>query len=134
MIALTIAFYLVVVFCFILELNSLAHPVKEHVITIKTREELEAKTDFRNMSKDVQTHYLNQVVYWFTCMSGVLSSQWPAFLTIVLIAFVSKFYRHVIWAKWVDTLVCGALLLFAILNRFHLHLDLGGWIIAHIGL
>lgn len=131
---LTIAFYLVVVFCFILELNSIAHPIKEHEIATETRRQLEAKTEYRNMSKDVQTHYLNQVVYWFTCMAGVLSSQWPAFLTIVLLAFVSKFYRHLVWAKWVDSWVCGSLLLFAILNRFHLHLDVGGWITGALGI
>ena len=131
---LTIVFYLVVVFCFALELNAIAHPIKEFRIATKTREELEAKTEYRNMSKDVQTHYLSQVVYWVTCMAGVLSSQWPAFLTIVLLAFVSKFYRHLVWAKWVDSWVCGSLLLFAILNRFHLHLDVSGWILGHIGL
>ncbi len=71
---LTIAFYLVVVFCFILELNSIAHPIKKYEIATETRRQLEAKTEYRNMSKDVQTHYLNQVVYWFTCMAGVLGS------------------------------------------------------------
>jgi hypothetical protein len=128
-----ILFYSLVLFCFILELNTVFNPVKEFELGLKTREALEAKTEYSRMSKDVQINYLNQLFYWVVCMVGVFTSQWPVFLAIILLSFVSKFYRNYLMGKWVDSILCSSLLLFAIINRFHVHYDIGELIIKTLG-
>jgi hypothetical protein len=130
----SILFFLAVAFCFALELNAIFNPVKEFDISLRTREALEAGTNYKDMDKKVQSHYLNQVVYWLTAMLGIFSSQWPIFLLILILSFASRTYRNYIIGKWLDSAICGSLLLFAILNKFHLHHDIGGMVITALGL
>jgi hypothetical protein len=130
----TILFYLTVAFCFSLELYAIFNPIKEYRISCRTREALEARTDYSDMDKQTQAHYLNQVVYWLVCMVGIFSSQWPIFLLIIFLSFASRLYRDHLIGKWLDSVICGSLLLFAILNRFHFHYDIGGELIKALGI
>jgi len=130
----SILFFLAVAFCLAIELNVIFNPVKEFDISLRTKEALDAGTNYKDMDKKVQSRYLNQVVCWLTAMIGIFSSQWPIFLLIIILSFVSRTYRNYIIGEWLDSVICGSLLLFAILNKFHLHHDIGGMVITALGL
>lgn len=130
---LSITFYFLVLYCFSLELAALLSPNKAFDLSARSTAALEQKTSFFDMKSDVKVHMLNQFLYFVVSLLGVMSSQWPAFLAVLVISFVSKFYRHLKWAVWVDHWLCAGLLLTAVLNRFHLHKDIGGVVTTVIG-
>ena len=59
--------------------------------------------------------------YFAMLVAGLLSSQWIVFLFILLISFIPK--RYVI-VRYIDTIISIAALIFILVNKYHLHIDL----------
>lgn len=54
--------------------------------------------------------------------AGLASSQWPCFLAVLLLSF-SRFQRLGVWAVRLDCMFTVAIFIFAIINKYHLHLN-----------
>jgi hypothetical protein len=118
----------------VVELNKLTSPV-ETIANYKTFQMYDkAKVKFKDYEKHIQTYFLNELIEWFVCFIGIFSSQWPLFLGVILLSFLGKLYKDIVILRMVDNVICIALLLFAVLNRFHLHIDLTGYVTSFIGI
>lgn len=131
---LTFAFYTLVLYCFVVELTSVFKPGKAFQDAQTINEHLKADDRLGKLSKGLQAHYWNQILYWAVCLTGIMSSQWPVFILIIFISSIHNLWRKSVFLHWVDSVICGALLLLAVLNRFHFHVNLEAWLAQAVGL
>lgn len=121
MITITI-FYLLVLYCIILEMGVLQNPAKAIEISLSIKE----NTEWPNMTKQQHTYLINQSIYVFVVIIGLFSNkQWPIFLIIIIMSsLIFNGFRNKPIIRFVDALICSLLLLFSFINHFHLHIDL----------
>lgn len=60
---------------------------------------------------------------WITLMAGLMTSQWVLFLAVMALS-LSRFQRLGSWAVCIDSIITVAIYLFAIINTYHLHIEL----------
>lgn len=80
--------------------------------------------DFQNTS--VRLLLVMQIFYMIWAVFGLFTSQWPLFVLLILISFLNntkKLRSHLWWNK-TDATLSFLLLVFIILNKFHLKVDL----------
>lgn len=63
------------------------------------------------------------VLGWITLMAGLMTSQWVLFLAVMALS-LSRFQRLGSWAVLLDSIITTAIYLFAIINTYHLHIEL----------
>lgn len=77
-----------------------------------------------NLSGPEITFAFLQLLYFAWVLVGLFSSQWVIFLLIFCLSFVNSWFRGSrIWNS-VDSILTIILILFAILNTYHLQIDL----------
>jgi len=57
------------------------------------------------------------------CISGLMTSQWILFISVMLLS-ISRFQRLGSWAVCIDGIITTIIYLFAIINTYHLHIEL----------
>lgn len=57
------------------------------------------------------------------CISGLMTSQWILFISVMLLS-ISRFQRLGSWAVCIDCAITTLIYLFAIINTYHLHIEL----------
>lgn len=64
-----------------------------------------------------------QCLYCFWATVGLFSSQWLMFLILIVLSFVKYIFKssNIIWSTF-DAIISVAVILFAILNTYHLHI------------
>lgn len=60
---------------------------------------------------------------WIMLLIGLMSSQWFCFLLIMLLS-ISHFQRLGAWAVRIDSFLTAAILIFAVVNKYHIHLNI----------
>lgn len=60
---------------------------------------------------------------WITLIAGLMTSQWALFLAVMALS-LSRFQRLGSWAVCIDSIITVAIYLFAIINTYHLHIEL----------
>lgn len=63
------------------------------------------------------------ILTWVTLISGLMTSQWILFLVVIGLS-LSRFQRLGSWAVLLDSIITTAIYLFAIINTYHLHIEL----------
>ena len=63
------------------------------------------------------------ILTWVTLISGLMISQWILFLMVIVLS-LSRFQRLGSWAVLLDSIITTAIYLFAIINTYHLHIEL----------
>ncbi len=63
------------------------------------------------------------LMYSIWSFVGLFSSQWIMFIPFILIGLIPKNNKP-IWYVKLDALIAGSILLFILLNKYHLHIDL----------
>lgn len=63
------------------------------------------------------------ILTWVTLISGLMTSQWILFLMVIVLS-LSRFQRLGSWAVLLDSIISTAIYLFAIINTYHLHIEL----------
>lgn len=63
------------------------------------------------------------ILTWVTLISGLMTSQWILFLMVIVLS-LSRFQRLGSWAVLLDSIITTAIYLFAIINTYHLHIEL----------
>lgn len=110
-------FYLGVAFCIIIEIIQI-HNTKQ---CLKWTEEAD-KSGEKRLSNDCQNYVYMSQFYSLLCVIGLFSSQWYGFILILLLSIIPK--RDNIIALKIDSFICLATLIFILLNKYHLHLEL----------
>ncbi len=111
-------FYLLVSFFLAFEILSLFAVKKIHASVNKYRD----LSNVQDMSATFATYYVVNVLYFLTCVIGLISSQWACFLLILALCFIPK--RYLTW-RIIDDVISILILLFVILNKYHFHIDFG---------
>lgn len=70
---------------------------------------------------------LLMVAYTFWCMIGLLTSQWPLCLILVLASFIQ---RNNIIARWIDAFISALILSFMFINANYFQIDVWKWIVG----
>lgn len=109
-------FYLLVSFFLAFEILSLFAVKKIHASVNKYRD----LSNVQDMSATFATYYVVNVLYFLTCVIGLISSQWACFLLILALCFIPK--RYLTW-RIIDGVISILILLFVILNKCHFHID-----------
>jgi hypothetical protein len=109
-------FYLLVSFFLAFEILSLFAVKKIHASVNKYRD----LSNVQDMSATFATYYVVNVLYFLTCVIGLISSQWACFLLILALCFIPK--RYLTW-RIIDDVISILILLFVILNKYHFHID-----------
>lgn len=109
-------FYLLVSFFLAFEILSLFAVKKIHASVNKYRD----LSNVQDMSATFATYYVVNVLYFLTCVIGLISSQWACFLLILALCFIPK--RYLTWCI-IDGVISILILLFVILNKYHFHID-----------
>lgn len=109
-------FYLLVSFFLAFEILSLFAVKKIHASVNKNRD----LSNVQDMSATFATYYVVNVLYFLTCVIGLISSQWACFLLILALCFIPK--RYLTW-RIIDGVISILILLFVILNKYHFHID-----------
>ena len=63
------------------------------------------------------------ILGWLVLMAGLMTSQWVLFLAVMALS-LSRFQRLGSWAVLLDSIITTAIYLFAIINTYHLHIEL----------
>lgn len=63
------------------------------------------------------------IVAWITLIGGLMTSQWILFLSVMVLS-LSRFQCLGSWAVCIDSIVTAVIYLFAIINAYHLHIEL----------
>lgn len=108
-------FYLLVSFFLAFEILSLFAVKKIHASVNKYRD----LSNVQDMSATFATYYVVNVLYFLTCVIGLISSQWACFLLILALCFIPK--RYLTW-RIIDGVISILILLFVILNKYHFHI------------
>lgn len=109
-------FYLLVSFFLAFEILFLFAVKKIHASVNKYRD----LSNVQDMSATFATYYVVNVLYFLTCVIGLISSQWACFLLILALCFIPK--RYLTW-RIIDGVISILILLFVILNKYHFHID-----------
>lgn len=109
-------FYLLVSFFLAFEILSLFAVKKIHASVNKYRD----LSNVQDMSATFATYYVVNVLYFLTCVIGLISSQWACFLLILALCFIPK--RYLTW-RIIYGVISILILLFVILNKYHFHID-----------
>lgn len=97
----------------------------EYKIIRKRKKEKNLKA--KDFSGTIKMYLFISLIYLFYCFAGLLTSQYPLFLLMILIALIPKKFLILMY---IDSFVSIAILLFIILNKFHFHIDIANLILA----
>jgi hypothetical protein len=64
-------------------------------------------------------------IYFLWTLVGLFSFQWPAFLFLFLVGFISK---KRIWYRRLDSFISFSILIFIILNAYYFNIDIWTWL------
>lgn len=109
-------FYLIIAFFLFFEIVSLVSVRKIHASVNKYRD----LSNAQDMSATFATYFVLNVVYYLSCVVGLMSSQWICFIILLALSLISK--RHISW-RIIDGVISILILLFVILNKYHFHID-----------
>src|SRR5688572_85365 len=88
------------------------------------REKLKKDKMKAKISDQEQTFGCLHMLYMMWVFVGLFSSQWICFLGIVLMSMFGVSLKGKSW-NFIDSVITICLILFAILNTYHWHIDLG---------
>lgn len=110
-----IIFYIAVLSCIIIEIVQLTETKRIVNAIYRYKEDKKMTTNFG-------IYTFAGLYYWAISFIGLFSFQWYIFLLIIIMGFIPK--GKYIWVRRVDSLISIAILLFAVLNKYHFHITL----------
>jgi hypothetical protein len=79
---------------------------------------------YKDYTSNQKSYALCGGLYVLLTLIGLLSSQWILFLVILLISIMPRKIKYSRIGFLIDSSICSAILMFAIINHFHLHIDI----------
>lgn len=116
-------FYLLAIFPIFYEMVNVSSPKK--LQDFHKRFKNLKSNEFDEWTEAQKTYSIFSLFYVAWVIVGLLTFQWPVFLFILLLSIIPKYF---IWIRFVDSLITLSLLFFIIINAYHLHIDVWGWL------
>ena len=123
----TILFYILVIFCFTIEISTLSDPERA-IRASKTIKEKQAEGSLDSLAGYDKNYAYTNTFYTLVALTGLFSSQWILFALLLAIGVIAIPFKYNATFRRVDSAVSAFILLFIILNKYHLHLDLVEWL------
>lgn len=118
-----LAFYILVLFCLLIEVNVIGNTERAVRASITIKEKSGDGT-LDTLAGFDRNYALQHSLYTIVAIVGLFSSQWPLFALLLVMGIIgTQFPKNITYRK-VDSAISVAILLFIILNKFHLHLHL----------
>jgi hypothetical protein len=102
-------------------MSNLKQSKRFHEFFLKFKKMNKEEVGFKDWSTNQQAVSLLMTMYFCWAVVGLMTSQWIVFIAIHLMSFIPK--KYIIVIK-IDAFITLCLLIFAILNEYHLHINL----------
>jgi len=109
-------FYLLTIFPILWEFINLNSPKKCYNFSKSLKGE-----KYNNFSSTQKTFSIYMIGYLLWVFIGLFSCQWILFLLILILSFIPIKY---IWMQFINSLISIFVLLFILINEYHLHFNL----------
>ena len=121
-------FYIMVIFCLMIEIITLLN-LKGITLGLSKYRRLKKENNGDiprdKISNKFIIYTICSVSYLIICLIGLMSSQWICFLAIIVQSLsVSRLRRKYIIVGYLDSILSFAILLFILINKYHLHINL----------
>ena len=113
----TFLFYAFAVLPIIWEAMIISSPIK---MSAKIKAMKKAKSKEYTSTQTAASVFLLLYALW--AIIGLISTQWIGFATILILSFIPK--GNFWFIRWIDSIVSVAILIFIVINKYHLHIDL----------
>jgi len=113
-------FYLFSALAILWEFTQITSPHKMHEVSKRIKKAGKEGT-VDDLPSNYKILFFLMLGYFIWAIMGLFTAQWPIFLFLIFISLIPKKY---ILHRWVDSFVSLMLILFAMINTFHLHIDL----------
>lgn len=118
-------FYLIGVAPILWEAMGVFDPLRFHKFSQSMKKLKGVKFD--DYTKTQQYVSMLMLFYMVWIVAGFLSTQWVSFILIFLISLIPKPF---VWIRFLDHLITFLLLVFIIINAYHLKIDLWAFIVT----
>jgi hypothetical protein len=113
-------FFFFSIFAIIWELVAIKEPRKVAKFSKQLRLDTKSKK-FDELTSTQRAFSVLLLLYSLWAITGLFTSQWIIFSVLIIISFIPK---KVIWYRVFDSFISLILLVSAILNEFHFHINL----------
>ena len=120
-------FYFLTIIPILWELRVISEPARVNDF-IKRYKETKG-TKFEDRSANQKAFLFFSLFYTFWVFTGFLSSQWPLFILLFALGRITK--TNVV-VRFLDGAVSLIILMFIVLNAYHLNIDLGSYLVNAI--
>ncbi len=121
-------FFFFGIFALLYEIMVLVRVKDANSFFSKIRSDIKTK-DFNDLTDTQKTFTVLTVLYSLWVLVGLFSSQWVLFVVYLMISIIPK---KTVFVRFVDAIVSVLLLLFILINTFHLHINLFDAIVNYI--
>lgn len=118
-------FYLFIVVPILIELYNIGENQKVHNFIKKIKNTKDNKFDYLTGKQSL--YILMNFMYLIWGLVGLFTNQWVLFLFLMVFIIPLKQHSHII--RWIDSFVSLILLLFIVINEYHLKIDILDYII-----
>lgn len=113
-------FYFIGIFIICYEIAAISKKTQIHDFFIKVKT---SDSNLKLTTIEAIFIFIN-IFYFIWAMIGLFSSQWVVFLSLTILSFSGITFKKYINYRIIDSVLSIALILFAILNTYHLHINL----------
>lgn len=106
------------------EFMSMGNPVKTGRFANKLKIDIKEK-GWGKLSDTQKQASVFIFLYLFWSFFGLFTQQWFLFLILILISLIPKKWN---WYRVIDSVITIVIIIFALINEFHLHIDLWNFI------
>lgn len=119
-------FYFIAIIPIIWEIFVFVNPKKVATFISILREKSKYNLTEKNYTNTEKAFSILNLGYMVWTIAGLFSSQWVLFIFLTILGIMPK--KHYI-TIWIDSLISLGLLIFIILNVYHLHIDVYAWML-----
>jgi hypothetical protein len=120
----TLIFYILVLFCITIEVSGLTQTERVIRASKNVRDKMAEDGDAKSIMGFDRQYMQTQALYTILVLIGLFSTQWILFLLLIVIGVASTPLKHNPTFRRVDAFISILILLFIVVNKYHLHLDL----------
>lgn len=116
-------FYIAVMLCLAVEIQDITDTGRVIRASKAIKEKLESD-ELETLTGFDRGYMVSSIFYYLVVLVGLFSSQWLLFTGLIFMGILGTIYRNDEIARKVGSSISCLLILFIIINKYHLHLDL----------
>jgi hypothetical protein len=118
-------FYILAICPIMWELTCISNPKRVAKFRDGFKKLKKENIDFDKYSSTQKLFGILMIGYIIWNFIGFLTFQWTVFLGLFLLGLIPKPWT---WLRWIDSIISFAILLFIIINAYHLKIDVYAWL------